>query len=148
LDAAQNALGGGGRYDRLAEEMGGPATPGIGFGSGMERVLLACEAEGVRLARGARVDVFVVDLVGTADASRVLAELRECGLAADRTYGGRSVKKQMSAADDSGARWTLILGAKEAERGMVGVKNMESGEQCEVRREEVAAWLATRKEAS
>ncbi len=148
LDAAQNALGGGGRYDRLAEEMGGPPTPGIGFGSGIERVLLACEAEEVVLGSGARADVFVVDLIGTADAARLLAEVRECGLAADRTYGGRSIKKQMSAADDSGARWTVILGAKEAARGMVAVRNMASGEQCEVRREEVAAWLATRKERS
>jgi histidyl-tRNA synthetase len=148
LDAAQNALGGGGRYDRLAEEMGGPPTPGIGFGTGIERVLLACEAEGVKLGADVRVDVFVVDLVGTTDAARVLAEVRECGLSADRTYGGRSPKKQMAAANDSGARWSVILGAKEAERGMVAVKNMESGEQCEVRRAEVAAWLATRKDAT
>jgi histidyl-tRNA synthetase len=147
LDAAQNALGGGGRYDRLAEEMGGPSAPSIGFGTGIERILIACDKEGVLPAPEARVDVFVVDMIGTADAGRVLAELRACGLAADRAYGGRSPKKQLSAADRSGAAWALIIGASEAERGMVGVKNLQSGEQIEVRRDEVAAWLQTRKEA-
>ena len=122
LDAAQNGIGGGGRYDRLAEEMGGPPTPSIGFGTGIERVLLACAAQGVLPAPEARVEVFVVDLIGTTEAARVLAELRESGLAADRAYGGRSAKKQMSAADNSGAAWTVILGAKEAERNMVAVQ--------------------------
>jgi histidyl-tRNA synthetase len=146
LDAAQNALGGGGRYDRLAEDMGGPPAPSIGFGAGIERILLACDAEGVFPAPPARVDVFVVDLIGTVDARRVLAELREAGLAADRSYGGRAPKKQMAAADRSGASWTVIVGANEAERGAVAVKDMRTGQQLEVRRDEVAAWLRTRKE--
>src|SRR5204863_10078333 len=64
LDAAQNAIGGGGRYDRLTEAMGGPPTPGIGFGIGMERVLIACDAEAVFGAPESRLDAFVVDLVG------------------------------------------------------------------------------------
>jgi histidyl-tRNA synthetase len=70
IDAAQNALGGGGRYDRLAEEMGGPPTPSIGFGAGIERILLACDAEGALQPPGARVDVFVVDLMGTRPTAR------------------------------------------------------------------------------
>ena len=105
LDAAQNAIGGGGRYDQLAEEMGGPPTPGIGFGIGIERVLIACDAEGTlagadprparrvrrRRARRRRRAVLVV------------AELRESGLRADRAYGGRSVKAQWKLADRAGA---------------------------------------------
>ena len=147
LDAAQNAIGGGGRYDRLAEEMGGPAAPSIGFGSGVERLLLACDAEGVLPAAAARVDAFVVDLVGTSDAVRLLAEVRESGLAADRAYGGRAGKKQFAAADRSGARWAVIIGADEAQRGMVGVKDLRSDQpQREVRRDEIAAWLRTRKD--
>jgi len=147
LDTAQNAIGGGGRYDRLAQEMGGPAAPSIGFGAGIERLLLACDAERVLPAPAARVDAFVVDLVGTADTSRLLAELRESGLAADRAYGGRSPKKQFTAADRSGARWAVIIGADETERGMVAVKDLRSGQaQREVRREEIAAWLQTRKD--
>jgi histidyl-tRNA synthetase len=146
LEGAQNALGGGGRYDRLAEEMGGPPAPSIGFGTGIERVLLACDAEGVLPAPAARVDAFVVDMIGTPDATRLLAELREAGLAADRAYGGRSPKKQLAAADRSGAAWAVIIGAKEAERNVVAVKDLGSGDQVEVRRDEIAAWLQTRKD--
>jgi histidyl-tRNA synthetase len=146
LDAAQNALGGGGRYDRLAEEMGGPPAPSIGFGTGIERLLLACDAEGVLPAPTARVDAFVVDLVGSGDAAVLLAELREAGLAADRAYGVRKPAKQLAAADRSGAAWAVIIGADEAARKMVSVKDMRSGEQCEVKRDEVAAWLFTKKE--
>lgn len=144
LDAAQNAIGGGGRYDRLAEAMGGPPTPGIGFGCGVERLLLACDAEGVLPAPDARVDVFVVDLVGTAEVTRLLQELRVSGLAADRAYGGRSPKKQFAAADRSGARLAVILGERELSAGTLAVKDLVTGEQVEVRREEIAAWLTTR----
>ena len=95
LDAAQNALGGGGRYDRLAEEMGGPPTPGIGFGIGIERVLLACDARRrVRRARGA-LDVFVVDGVGGTDATVLLDELRDAA----------SAPIARTAAARSGSRW-------------------------------------------
>jgi histidyl-tRNA synthetase len=148
LDAAQNAIGGGGRYDRLAEEMGGPSAPSIGFGSGIERLLLACDAEGVLPAAGARLDVFVVDPGGAVDTVRLLAELRESGLAADRAYGSRAFRKQMAAADKAGARWTVILGAREAEHGMVAVRDMQSGDQVEVPRAEIAAWLRMRKDES
>ena len=79
IDAAQNALGGGGRYDRLAEEMGGPPTPSIGFGAGIERILLACDAESVLPAPASRIEVFVVDLLGTTDAAVLLNELRDAG---------------------------------------------------------------------
>jgi histidyl-tRNA synthetase len=147
LDAAQNAIGGGGRYDRLAQEMGGPAAPSIGFGSGIERLLLACDAEGVLPVPATQLDAFVIDLVGVADTARLLAELRESGLAADRAYGGRSTKKQFAAAGRSGARWAVIIGADEAKRGVVAVKFLRSEQpQCEVRREEIAAWLRTRKD--
>lgn len=146
LDAAQNALGGGGRYDKLAEEMGGPPTPGIGFGIGIERVLIACDAEGTVPAQTARVDAFVVDAVGGAVATRVLAELRESGLSADRAYGGRSVKAQWKVADRSGARYGVMLGEAELQRGTVGVKNLITGEQVEVPRDALAPWIVTRLE--
>jgi histidyl-tRNA synthetase len=147
LDAAQNAIGGGGRYDKLAEEMGGPASPSIGFGSGIERLLLACDAEGVLPVAAAQVDAFVVDLVGISDTARLLAEIRASGLAADRAYGGRSGKKQFTAADKSGARWAVIIGADEIKRGVVAVKDLRTdAPQHEVRREEIAAWLRVRKD--
>jgi len=146
LDAAQNALAGGGRYDRLAEEMGGPPTPSIGFGAGIERILLACAAESVLTDVAPALDVYVVDATGGAEATVVVHELREVGLRADRAYGGRSVKKQWGAADRSGARWGVMVAPRELEQGRVVVKDLASGEQIEVRRAEVAAWIRTQHE--
>jgi len=144
LDSAQNALGGGGRYDRLAEEMGGPPSPGIGFGIGIERVLIACDAEGVLPTPEPHLDAFVVDAVGPeagADVIALLAELRETGLSADRAYGGRSVRAQTKAADRAGARYVVLVGRAEMEKGAVAVRDMESGEQVEVPRNRVVSWL-------
>ncbi len=146
LDAAQNAVGGGGRLDRLAEDMGGPATPALGFGIGIERLLLAAEAEGALAQAGQRIDVFVVDAVGTIDANVLLYELRESGLAADRAYGGRALRRQLELANKSGAQWAALLLPNEWSAGRVKVKDMESGKEAEVRREEAAAWLQTRKD--
>ncbi len=146
LDAAQNAIGGGGRYDRLAEEMGGPSTPGIGFGIGIERVLIASDAEGVFGSPASRLDAFVVDLVGGTEGLCLVEELRTMGLAADRAYGGRTLKKQLGAADRSGARWSVMLLPREFGEGHVVVKELETGKELPVRRDEVAAWLRTKKD--
>ena len=149
LDAAQNAIGGGGRYGKLAEEMGGPSTSGIGFGIGVERVLIACEAESLGVADAARAEVFVVNGLaaeGSAEAARLLYELRENGVRAERTYGDRSVKAQFKAADKSGARWTVMLGRDEATRNAVTVKDLGSGEQLEVGRDGLAEWLEMRRD--
>ncbi|HEY5273849.1 MAG TPA: histidine--tRNA ligase [Acidimicrobiales bacterium] len=112
LDAAQNAVGGGGRYDGLAEALGGPPTPGVGFGSGVERVLLAAEAEGVDLA-APPLGVFVVDLTDGSVARDLTHLLRRAGISADRAFEGRSLKAQMRLADRSGARLAVIIGANE-----------------------------------
>jgi histidyl-tRNA synthetase len=146
LDAAQNAVGGGGRYDQLAESMGGPPTPGIGFGIGIERLLIAASAEGLGTERAARLDAFVIDGVGDASVAVVLAGLREAGLRADRAYGDRSVKAQWKVADRTGAAYGVMLGRDEASRGAVAVKDLTSGEQLEVPREQVAAWIRMRLE--
>jgi histidyl-tRNA synthetase len=145
LDAAQNAIGGGGRYDQLASDMGGPPTPSIGFGIGIERVLIAAEAEGVLTPDPIRLDAFVVDGIGDATATAVVAELRESGLRADRAYGGRSVKAQWKLADRSGARFGVMLGTREAERGTVAIKDLRTpeGDQREVPRAELVTWLHT-----
>jgi histidyl-tRNA synthetase len=153
LESAQNALGGGGRYDRLAEEMGGPPSPGIGFGIGIERVLIACDAEGVLPAPAPHLDAYIVDAVrpagvggvpastASAEVTALLAELRETGLSADRAYGGRSLKAQTKSADRAGARYVVLVGRNEMERGAVAVRDMESGEQVEVARSRVVSWL-------
>jgi histidyl-tRNA synthetase len=113
LEGAQNAIGGGGRYNGLVESLGGPSTPGIGFGSGIERVLLACDAEDVFPTPDALTEVFVVDVVGGDSARDLTAALRRAGIAADRAFDGRSMKSQMKAADRSGARFALLVGEDE-----------------------------------
>jgi histidyl-tRNA synthetase len=147
LDAAQNGIGGGGRYDGLVEQMGGKPTPGIGFGIGIERVLIACAAEDVVPAREPSADVFVVDALDNPnEVTMLVTELREGGMRADRTYGGRAFRKQMDAANKSGARYTVVLGRDEAARGAVAVKDMQSGDQLDVPRQLVAGWLRERLE--
>jgi len=148
LDGAQNAIGGGGRYDGLVEQMGGKPTPGIGFGIGIERVLIACDGEDVFPAPTPAVDVFVIDIVGGIAGVTLLSELRAEGLSADRAYGSRSAKKQWGAADRVGARWGVMLGPRELAEGVVAVKDLVSGEQRDVPRAEVAARLRMRKDES
>jgi histidyl-tRNA synthetase len=117
LDSAQNALGGGGRYDGLVESLGGPSTHGIGFALGLDRTLLACDDEGVFGAESQRVDVFVVDMTGGLEATKLTAELRAAGLTAERAFDNRSVKSQMKAADRSGAGFAVIIGSNELADG-------------------------------
>jgi histidyl-tRNA synthetase len=127
LGAAQNTIGGGGRYDGLVEALGGPATPGIGFGSGIERVLLSCDAEGVFDAPATSVDVFVVDVTGGDHARDLTFELRRAGISADRAYDRRSMKAQMKAADRSGATFVVIVGEDEVAAGTVTVRDLRGG---------------------
>jgi len=129
LDGAQNAVGGGGRYDKLAEGLGGPPTPGIGFGMGIERLLLACDAESVFPVPAGRVDVWVVDTTGGDAALTLTQELRTAGVAADRCFDGRSMKAQFKAADRSGARLAAIVGAQEGAAGTVTLRDLQSGVQ-------------------
>jgi histidyl-tRNA synthetase len=124
MAGAQNGIGGGGRYDGLAEALGGPPTPGIGFGTGIERVLLACESEGIDIPVPNAIDVFVVDTTGGDAARRLTHELRAAGIRADRAWDQRSFKAQFKAADRSGAQLALVVGADEAERGVVAIKRL------------------------
>jgi len=128
LDSAQNAIGGGGRYDRLAEQLGGKPTGGIGFGSGIERLLLACDAEGVSSAPLLKrtVDLFVVDTSGEDAATKVVDDLRCAGFATERAYDARSMKAQMKVADKSGARLALLIGPQEHAAGEVTIRDLRS----------------------
>ena len=124
LDAAQNAVGGGGRYDGLAEDLGAPSTPGVGFALGVDRTLLACDAEGVFEAPSAAVDVFVVDTTGGNLAVVLTDRIRTAGLRADRSWDDRSMKAQMKAADRSGAALAVIVGDDERDAGTVTVRDL------------------------
>jgi histidyl-tRNA synthetase len=126
LDSAQNALGGGGRYDGLVESLGGPPTHGVGFAIGLDRTLLACDDEGVFAAPPTAVDVFVVDTTGGLEAVRLTAELRAAGISADRPFENRSMKSQMKAADRSGAAFAVIVGTDEVEAGTVVVRPLRA----------------------
>ena len=137
LGASQDAVGGGGRYDGLAEDLGGPPTPGIGLALGVDRTLLTCDAEGVFGASAATVAAFVVDVVGGGEATVLCDELRRSGIGADRAYDGRSMKAQMKRADASGAAVAVIVGEQEVADGTVVVKDLRSGEQETVARDGV-----------
>jgi histidyl-tRNA synthetase len=148
LESAQSTLLGGGRYDGLVEELGGPPTPGIGFGSGIERVLLACDAEEVFGPPERRLDVFVVDVVDGTHARDLTAILRRAGLRADRAYDGRAMRAQMKAADRSGAAMALIIGEQELADGVVAVRDlraeMAGKEQERVSRDDLVAHVRQR----
>jgi histidyl-tRNA synthetase len=143
LESAQNALGGGGRYDGLVEALGGPGTPGIGFALGVARTLIACDDEGVFAAEPVELDAFVVDVTGGLEAVAITAELRAAGFAADRGYDNRSMKAQMKLANRSGARFAVIIGDDELAAGTVVVKPMRGdGEQIAIDRSEISTHLA------
>ena len=127
IEASQNGIGGGGRYDGLVEMLGGEPTPGIGFGIGIERVLLACDGEGALPAEPPALDAFVVDVAGGEAARDLTAELRRAGLGADRAFDGRSMKAQMKLADRSGAVVALLVGAREAAEGTVTLRPLRGG---------------------
>jgi histidyl-tRNA synthetase len=149
FDSAQNALGGGGRYDGLVEDLGGPPTPGIGFALGVDRTLLACDDEGVFAAPDRSVEVFVVDTAGGREATRLTAELRAAGIPADRSFEQRSMKAQMKAADRSGALLAVIVGSDELAAGTAAVRPLRAdGEQTAVARIDLVTELRQRLQGS
>jgi histidyl-tRNA synthetase len=140
---SQNAIGGGGRYDNLVEQLGGKPTPGVGFGSGIERLLLALDSQGVQLPRPRE---NLVWLVAHGDAARehnwkLMAELRAAGIAADMDVSGRSVKSQFKLADREGASHCVVVGDNEMASGTVVLKNLATSEQTTVARGELLGRL-------
>ena len=126
---SQSGIGGGGRYDGLMAQLGGSDLSGIGFGLGVDRILLACEAEGVGIPQDFALQLFIVP-IGEAAKRRavVLAqELRVAGFSTDLAYGDRGLKGAMKAADKSGSRFALVLGENEIASGSAELKNMQTG---------------------
>lgn len=143
---SQSAVGGGGRYDGLSEMIGGPSLPSVGWALGVDRTVLALEAEGVEPAIPAATSVYVVAL--GEEARRVLfattTELRRQGLATDFAFGGRGLKGAMKSANRSGARFTIVAGERDLAEGVVQLKDMESGEQAPVALDAIVTELRTR----
>ncbi|MWA09851.1 histidine--tRNA ligase [Streptomyces sp. BA2] len=143
---SQSAVGGGGRYDGLSEMIGGPSLPSVGWALGVDRTVLALEAEGVELELPSATSVFAVPLGD--EARRVLfskvTELRRAGVAADFSYGGKGLKGAMKNANRSGARYTVVAGERDLAEGVVQLKDMESGEQAAIAVDELVGELKAR----
>ncbi|MDK2972061.1 MAG: histidyl-tRNA synthetase [Candidatus Sumerlaeota bacterium] len=143
LDGAIKVIGGGGRYDGLVEQIGGPSTAAVGFGSGIERVILALESQNIRLAkpRSAHAAVLYFDEGAKLEAFALAARLRETGVETDFPYRSRGVSKQLQAAVKSGVRFALIVGGEEGERGEVVVKDLLNRTQEAVPKDRVLEML-------
>jgi histidyl-tRNA synthetase len=140
---SQSAVGGGGRYDGLSEMLGGPELPSVGWALGVDRTVLAMEAEGLLAAEAARVQVFAVPLGEQARRLlfSVLAELRAQGVSADIVFGNRGVKGAMKAADRSGARYALVAGERDLADNLVQLKDLVSGEQIPLPVDEIISTI-------
>ena len=139
---SQNAVGGGGRYDGLAESLGGDPLPGIGFALGVDRIAIARDASD---ETAGSIDVYVVAVGDDAVPAglRLATTLRRAGIGADLDLAGRSMKGQMKQASSSGARWAAIIGERELAGGTVTLKDLSSSEQQEVELAQVIEVVRT-----
>ena len=143
LLGAQSGIGGGGRYDGLMSEIGGQDITGIGFGIGLDRALLAIEAEGVVIPETFVSDLFIIPmgLPAKSAALKYAADLRSAGFKVELAFGDRALKTAMKTADKSGARYSLVIGEEELASGVVEVKEMTSGTAISVRLDSLASVL-------
>ncbi|MCX7707947.1 MAG: His/Gly/Thr/Pro-type tRNA ligase C-terminal domain-containing protein, partial [Anaerolineae bacterium] len=143
---AQAAVCGGGRYDGLIEELGGPPTPGIGFGMGIERVIASLKQQGVQPPPlpAPRVQVLPLGEAARVAGLKLVRELRDADIGALISFGNRSLKAQLKSADKQGVTYALILGDQELDRGVVTVRHMTSSQQEDVPLGGVAQWLRER----
>ncbi|TQS74656.1 histidine--tRNA ligase [Ornithinibacillus gellani] len=140
---AITTLAGGGRYNGLIEELGGPNTPGIGFGMGLERLMMALDAEKIQLSTDKQLDCYMVAMGEQAEqkAFSLVRELRSKGIQIDKDYQGKKMKGQFKNADRLQAKYVLILGEDEIEQGTVLVRTMETGEQEAINWDEIAETM-------
>ncbi len=149
LLGAQSGIGGGGRYDGLSEDIGGPPLPGIGFAVGLDRIVLAMEAE--RAAAGAETTPAACQVFGVplgaeahADVLTLMTNLRRAGVNADMAFGARGLKGALRAADRSGAAFAVLIGAEERRAGTVSIKDLKTGDQQDVAAAQATDWLIER----
>jgi histidyl-tRNA synthetase len=146
LLGAQSGIGGGGRYDGLSEDIGGPPLPGIGFAPGLDRIVLAMEAEGLTGDITDGCQVYGVPLGDSArrDMLGLMTRLRRAGVSADMVFGERGMKGAMKAADRSGARYAVLIGDVERDAQAVLIKDLKNGEQLSIAAGDAVAWLTER----
>ncbi len=144
---AQGTVCGGGRYDGLISELGGGNVPAIGFGAGLERLLLLMENTNAAFPEEQKPEIYVggMDADSRAAAFKIVNDLRDSGIAAEGDLMGRSVKAQMKYADKSGAAYVAIIGADELASGEVSVKKMSDGSVCKVNMNEIYSYLIQEK---
>lgn len=143
---AITTLLGGGRYNNLTQELGGPDVPGIGFGMGMERLMLAMEAEGVDIPVDRELDTFIITMGNDAENAAVamMHKLRKNGIQVDKDYQGRKMKAQFKAADRLQAKYAIIIGEDELDKQVVHIREMATGEQFEAAINDVLSILTER----
>lgn len=141
---AQGTVCGGGRYDGLIEELGGPPTPGVGFGMGIERLLLTLDNNEISIPTPKALDVFIIATEENSrkEATRLLYQLREKGFSADKDYMNRSMKAQFKTADRLNVAYAIIVGEDELSRNAVLIRDMRIGEQTEVALSDVSIRLS------
>jgi histidyl-tRNA synthetase len=142
---AQNAIGGGGRYDDLVEELGGKPTPAVGFAAGIERMIMAIDQQKVEWPMEKGLDVFVakVNEKNKDTAFRLLQKIRNAGSSGDMDYFEGSLKSQMRIANKIGVRYTVIVGEEELSKNMVILRNMQTKEQKEVKIDNIIDELSS-----
>ncbi|QKX51760.1 histidine--tRNA ligase [Planococcus glaciei] len=144
---AITTLCGGGRYNGLVEDLGGPESPGIGFAMSIERLLLALEMEKVEIGQSQNLEVYVIamDDASKKKAFGIIKELRSNGISADMDYTGRKLKAQMKSADRKGAAYVIVMGETEMASGQVALKEMATGEQQTVAFADIAGTITKKK---
>ncbi len=140
---AQSTVCGGGRYDGLVEQLEGPKTPGIGFGMGIERLLLTLENNNIEIPKEDGIDIFVVTIGEKAEIEsfKILKDLRANDVSCDKDHVGKSVKAQFKYSDKINAKYTIVLGDDEIEKDLATLKNMQTSEQTEIKLSEIADVL-------
>jgi histidyl-tRNA synthetase len=140
---AQSTVCGGGRYDGLVEQLEGPKTPGIGFGMGIERLLLTLENNNIEIPKEDGIDIFVVTIGEKAEVEsfKIIKALRENNISCDKDHVGKSVKAQFKYSDKINAKYTIVLGDDEIEKDLATLKNMKISEQTEIKLSEIADVL-------
>ncbi|KPU28021.1 histidyl-tRNA synthetase [Caloranaerobacter sp. TR13] len=140
---AKSTVCGGGRYDGLVEEIGGPSTPGVGFGMGIERLLLTLENKGIEIPKPKRLEVFLIAIGENAEkeAFKILYNLRKEGISSEKDHLGRSIKAQFKYANKLDAKFTLVLGEDELNKGLVKIKNMDTGQQIDIKIEDISKFI-------
>lgn len=140
---AQGTVCGGGRYDNLVEELDGPSTPGVGFGLGLERLLLTLESTGLEIEKPNLYDVYVSTIGEKAELEgfKLCMALREAGVKTEADHTGRSMKAQFKYADRINAPYVVVIGGDELEKGVVMLRNMQTGEQEEIALDKIKEHL-------